>query len=104
MLPYTLLDTALLLGGVGALSLAIGADGLGVPVVRALKSIGEREPFLTDGAGPNGETVTLWRHGVELVLEGSFSELDAYLAALKARHKARIKPAAAALAGSAPER
>jgi hypothetical protein len=32
------------------------------------------------------------------------AQMDAYLAALKARHKARIKPAAAALAGSAPER
>ena len=67
--------------GTGAAAAA--APCRGGPVVRALKSIGEREPFLTDGAGPNGETVTLWRHGVELVLEGSFSELEAYLAALE---------------------
>jgi MSHA biogenesis protein MshJ len=42
-----------------------------------------RSDVLSGQAKPSADTPTLYRHGVELVLEGSFAELLAYLQALE---------------------
>lgn len=84
-------DTALRAFGaslVGASDMVPMLEGLLVQVgglhVRAMQSLGRSELGTTPAASASGAAGTLYRHGVEVTVEGSYAEVLAYLQAIEA--------------------